>query len=97
MKWSFLFIISIIILEYSCNQKTTVITTTKTGSETSALTDECLMKEEVCAEAREFQKVYERLPEEEKEDMISVLNTYIMHCEEAMKSCEKSEKKKNSQ
>ncbi|MGD9202439.1 MAG: hypothetical protein PVI26_12810, partial [Chitinispirillia bacterium] len=97
MKKSYIFLVCIVILEYACSPKTTVITTTRTGSETSALSDECLMKEEVCLEARDFQKIYERMPEEEKKEMVSVLNTYIMHCEEAMKNCEESKKKKNTQ
>jgi len=97
MKRWFLFVISLVILEYACNPKTTIITTTRGSTETSALTDECIMKEEVCTEARDFQKVYESMPEQEQKDMVSVLNTYIMHCEEATKSCEKSKKNNNSQ
>ncbi len=73
----------------SCNPKTTVITKT---SDNSKKTDECAMKDEICSEARDFQKEYNRMPEEEQKDMIPVLNTYILHCEEAKKKCEESMK-----
>ena len=81
-----LFIIVIGITLLSCSPKTTV----KSSSEK---TDECIMKDEICAEALDFQKEYNRMPEEEQKDLISVLSTYIKHCEEATKKCEESIKK----
>ena len=68
----------------SCNPKTTTVTAEQT--------DECALMEEICAEALDFQKEYERLPDEEKKDMASVMETYRKHCEEATKNCEKSKK-----
>ena len=66
-------------------------TTTKSSSDkTAEKTDECIMKDEICEEALDFQKEYNRMPEEEQKDLISVLSTYIKHCEEATKKCEKS-------
>ena len=82
---SLVFILGMVTLH--CNPKTTTV------SNTADMTDECLMKEEVCAEALDFQKEYDRLPEEQRKDMVSVLSTYVTHCEEATKRCEKSMKK----
>lgn len=82
----FLYMIGVGIILTGCNPKTTV----KSTSGKTIQTDECALKEEVCAEALDFQKEYDKMPEEEKEDMISVLNTYIEHCEEAKKNCENS-------
>lgn len=69
---------------HSCNPKTTKSTTEQS--------DECLLKEEICTEALDFQREYERLPDEEKKDMASVMETYREHCEDATKKCEKSKK-----
>ncbi len=74
-----------------CNSKTTTVGKTADAGEK---TDECLLKEEVCAEALDFQKEYERMSEEAQKDMVSVLSTYVTHCEEAKKRCEKSKKGK---
>ncbi len=88
----FLFIfIGTTALLMQCNSKTTTITTT---AETGEKTDECLLKEEVCKEAFDFQKEYERMSEEAQKDMVSVLSTYVTHCEEATAACEKSKKGK---
>lgn len=73
---------------FDCNPKTTI----KSAPDKTAQTDECAFKDEICKEALDFQKEYDRMPEEERKDMVSVLNTYIMHCEEAKKMCEKSNK-----
>ncbi len=81
------FIVAVILIQ--CNPKTTA-----TISNTAEQTDECLLKEEVCAEALDFQKEYDRLPEEQQKDMLSVLSTYVTHCEEATKRCEESMKKR---
>ncbi len=83
---SLAFILGMLLLH--CNPKTTYI------SNNADQTDECLMKDEVCAEALDFQKEYERLPEEQQKEMTSVLSTYVTHCEEAIKMCEKSRKKR---
>jgi hypothetical protein len=80
----FLLIALIGIMLPSCNPKTT--------KKASEQTDECALKEEVCKEAFDFQREYEQLPEEEKKDMASVMETYRVHCEEAKKKCEKSKK-----
>lgn len=53
-------------------------------------TDECLYQEEVCREAMNFQTQYESMGEEEREQMVPVLNSYIEHCEAAKKECKKS-------
>ncbi len=55
-------------------------------------TPECRTMTEICKDAREFQREYERMPEEEKRDMVSVLNTYTEHCTQAVKACEESKK-----
>ena len=51
---------------------------------------ECLMMEEICGQAENFQKQFDALPDEEKSDMISVLNTYVEHCEKAREQCGKN-------
>ena len=54
------FYLSIIgIILTGCNPKTTVRST----SDKAPQTEECILKEEVCAEALDFQKEYERMPE----------------------------------
>ncbi len=63
-------------------------------SDADADTDECKTKEEICAEAESFQKQYHALPEEEKKDMLPVLNSYIEHCEQAQIQCNKSKRRK---
>ena len=86
----FTFLLSIIVIGtmlLSCSPKTAV---KSSPDKTDEKTDECRMKDEICAEALDFQKEYNRMPEEEQKDMVSVLNTYINHCEEATKKCEES-------
>lgn len=84
---------SIILFNFSfCNPKTIVVNTKETKK--NEITDECALKEEVCNDAREFQKEYETMPEQEQEDMLAALNTYIEHCENATRQCEESKKKK---
>ena len=82
-------IIAIVIILLSCSPKTTIKSSSNKNSEK---TDECIMKDEICEETLDFQKEYNRMPEEEQKDLISVLSTYIKHCEEATKKCEKSSK-----
>lgn len=80
----------------SCKSRTTIISTKPNSSimtSHSAKTDECIMKDEICTEALDFQKEYNRMPDDKKEEMISILNTYITHCEESTKACRKSMKK----
>ena len=89
MKKNLIFPLSVLsivvgITLFSCNPKTTTITKEQT--------DECALKEEICTEALDFQKEYEKLPKEEKKDMASVMETYSQHCEDAKKKCEKSKK-----
>ena len=53
---------------------------------------ECIMMQEVCDEAMAFQKQFNALPEEERDDYIAVLNTFIEHCENARKTCKKKKR-----
>ena len=80
-------IIVIGIMLLSCSPKTTI---KSSSNKTGENTDECAMKDEICAEAFDFQKEYNEMPKEEQKDMISVLNTYIKHCEESTEKCKKS-------
>lgn len=90
---SFLFIFTCTAALLSgCNPKTTTISTGTSAP--GEKTDECLFKEEICKEALDFQKEYERMSEEARKDMVSVLSTYATHCEEAKAACEKSKKGK---
>jgi esterase/lipase len=79
-----------IALILSCASKTTTITTTRTPQ--SGKTNECALQDELCTEAREFQKIYDTLPQEQQKDMVAALNTYVEQCEDAKKKCEKSMK-----
>lgn len=58
------------------------------------LTDECRTMEEICQSYKDFRKEYDRMPEEQRKEMVTILNTYIEHCENAEASCEESNKKK---
>jgi len=53
-------------------------------------TDECIYKDEVCADAFEFQDEYARMDSEQQDQMGVVLNSYIEHCENARELCEDS-------
>lgn len=57
-------------------------------------TPECLMMEEVCGQAGEFQKEFERMPEEERTDYTPALNTLVEHCENAKKTCTASRERR---
>lgn len=88
-KFQYLCIASALLLVIDCASKKTSTGTIQSGNQITSA-DECTTMEEICAEALDFQKEYERLPEEEQEDMASVLTTYVIHCEDARKRCNKS-------
>ena len=71
----------------ACNPKTVKLSS---NSNSEQLTPECQMQKEVCEEALDFQKEYNRLPEKEQKDMKAVLNSYVEHCEDSKAACEKS-------
>jgi hypothetical protein len=52
------------------------------------------MMEEVCGQAGEFQKEFERMPEEERTDYTPALNTLVEHCENAKKTCTASRERR---
>lgn len=91
-KWLRVFIPGIMFL--GCISRTTVI---ENNSTAQPLTEECRMQNEICQEALDFQREYERMPQEEREEMNSVLNTYIEHCEKAKKACEESLKHRENE
>ena len=51
--------------------------------------DPCGDAKAVCAEAAEARADYDKLPDDEKKEMISAVNTYVEHCEEAQARCKK--------
>jgi len=65
----------------------------KKGKAAADTTAQCVFMKEVCAEAVDFQKEYDAMPEsDEKKEMLQVLSSYIEHCEKARKDCSKSVK-----
>ncbi|MBN1984358.1 MAG: hypothetical protein JW795_22730 [Chitinivibrionales bacterium] len=87
----------VIVVSLFC-ASTTTVTAVKSSSKKTALdstmSDECKLMQEVCDEALDFQKEYDRLPQEQQKEMDAVLNTYIEHCEQAKIDCENSKKNK---
>jgi len=53
-------------------------------------TDECAFSEEVCREAEAFQQEFDSHTPEEQKELVTVLNSYIEHCNTARKACSKS-------
>ncbi len=49
--------------------------------------DPCGEAKAICAEAREARADYDRLPADDRKEMISAVNTYVEHCEDAEKRC----------
>jgi hypothetical protein len=67
------------------------VTTTQAVS--GAKTDECQLQDEICTEALNFQREFDRMPEEERRDFIPVLNSFEQQCREARRNCEKSRRR----
>lgn len=84
-------LITFSLLSVSCGAKTTTIDPSVDRSDKS---DECAMEKEVCDDALDFQNEYNRMPPEQREELVSVLNSYIESCEQAKKVCDKSLKGK---
>ena len=57
-------------------------------------TYQCQHMKEVCKEARAFESEYGTLSSDEKKDAENVLKAYRMQCNDALKMCEESAKKK---
>lgn len=55
-------------------------------------TDECRYMDNVCKEAKEFQREYNSFSEEAKEELLPVLNSYIENCGRAAELCNESMK-----
>lgn len=81
-----LYILVVIALS-SCGSKTTTIDPSLDRSDKS---DECAMEKEICDDALDFQKEYNRMPAEQQEELKSVLSSYVEQCADAQKACEKS-------
>lgn len=79
-----------LLLVISCGGKTTI----DPSNDRSSLSGECAMEKEVCDDALDFQREYNRMPAEQRKEMNSVLNSYIEHCERAKESCDESLKGK---
>lgn len=81
-----LYILVVIALS-SCGSKTTTIDPSLDRSDKS---NECAMEKEICDDALDFQKEYNRMPAEQQEELKSVLSSYVEQCADAQKACEKS-------
>lgn len=81
-----LYILVVIALS-SCGSKTTTIDPSLDRSDKS---DECAMEKEICDDALDFQKEYNRMPAEQQEELKSVLSSYVEQCADAQKACKKS-------
>ena len=58
------------------------------AAKTDCSGDPCDEAKSICREAREMGAEYDTLPDEEKHEMSSAVNTYNDHCEEALQRCE---------
>jgi hypothetical protein len=83
-------VIAGIIIFFSCASTKDTITVNHSNS--GVKTDECSLQEELCGEARDFQGIYDTLPDEQKKDMNAALNSYIEQCEDAKRRCNDSKK-----
>ena len=91
-KITLIFIVAVTaLIVTACNSKT-ITTTTLSNSDSKELTAECDMQKDICKDAYDFQKEYNKMPDKEQRDMKAVLNSYIEHCENAKVACEKSNK-----
>jgi hypothetical protein len=68
--------------------------TTFVNTATLPDTYQCSHMREVCKEARTFEEEYNKLSKEEQKDAENVLKAYRMQCNDALKMCEESGKKK---
>jgi hypothetical protein len=75
-------------LAASCGSSSTA----RKGAAASEPTPECATMKEVCDDAYDFQSYYNSMPEQEREDMTAVLNTYVEHCEQARENCKRSKR-----
>lgn len=53
-------------------------------------THHCQFMKEVCKEAEEFQRQYQSMDAEEKEDAKTILNAYIQQCADSQEMCIRS-------
>ncbi len=53
-------------------------------------TYQCAHMEEICKEAREFERSYSQLSKEEKEEFKTILDAYKDQCNTALEQCQKS-------
>lgn len=53
-------------------------------------TYQCEHMKEVCKDARDFERTYEALPVEEKNDAENILKAYRSQCNDALEFCKKS-------
>ena len=91
LKASLALLVSLSLHTIGCAPRTTVIS----SKYNDVQTNECITQREICHEAEAFRREYGKMPEEERKDMAAVLNSYIEHCMQAQKECEKSAKKAN--
>lgn len=71
----------------SCGGKTTTI---DFSIDRSTESDECGMEKEICLDALDFQKEYNRMTADQQKELTSVLSSYIEQCAQAKKACDKS-------
>lgn len=71
----------------SCGGKTTTI---DFSNDRSSESDECGMEKEICSDALDFQKEYNRMTADQQKELTSVLSSYIEQCAQAKKACDKS-------
>lgn len=60
--------------------------------DTSKLPDtyQCNYMKDVCKEAREYERSYARMSEDEKKEFKTLLDSYRSQCNDALKACQKS-------
>ncbi|MDR2729153.1 MAG: hypothetical protein LBB56_08455 [Chitinispirillales bacterium] len=55
-------------------------------------THHCQFMKEVCKEAEEFDRQYQSMSAEEKQDAKTILNAYVQQCADAQEICKRSAK-----
>jgi hypothetical protein len=56
--------------------------------------DQCQLTAEICREAADFQRDFDRMPPDEQADMTAILNNYAQLCREATKACKQWSRKR---
>lgn len=71
----------------ACSPKTTLVDLNNVPD-----THHCQFMKETCKEAEEFNRQYQSMSDEEKQDAKTILNAYVQQCADAQEICKQSAK-----